>query len=515
MAALRTAAAPSVGTRPPKVLLAGSLVTGVLVAIPLVYLVVRTSEAGWADVEPLLLRGRTLELAVNSLALAASVAAGCLLIGVPTAWLITRADLPWAPVWRVLAALPLAVPSYVAAYAWVATWPGLHGFVGSVLVLTLVSSPYVTIPVAAALRRADRDVEDVARTLGRSPWGAARSTVWPQIAPAAGAGALLAALYALSDFGAVAVMRFEAFTYGIQLAYRVGFDRTLAAVMALVLTVLALLVVLAERWFRGNAERRQPPAGTGAPASTRPLGRGTVPALTGLAAVAVLALGVPIVSLFVRLAEGTARGLEWGELYAAAVATLTVSSIGAVIAIMMALPVGLLAARYRGRGVAALESASYLGNALPGIVVGLSLVFFTVNVVPGLYQTSLALAFAYAVMFLPKAVGSVRASMAQVPPGLEDAARTLGRSPAQVWGAVTARIALPGVTAGALLVALTAMKELPATLLLRPTGMDTLATEMWSRTTVNAYGSAAPYAVTLMLVASVPAYLLSRPERRA
>lgn len=493
-------------------MLAAGIASGAAVCSPLVYLAVRTSQAGWADIRPLLLRERTLDLAVNSLALSLSVAAGSLLLGIPTAWLITRARLPWAPLWRILAALPLAVPSYVAAYAWVATIPGIDGFLGSALVLTLVSTPYVTLPVAAALHRADRGVEDAARTLGLSPARAALTTVLPQIAPAAAAGALLAALYALSDFGAVAVMRYEAFTYAIQQAYKVGFDRTLGAVMALVLTAMALGVVLAERAFRGGATRRQPP-GQSRPGVPSGIGAATWPATAALAAVAGLALGVPVLALGSRLAASTTDGVGWAELGQATVSTLTVSAAGALLALALAFPVGVLAARYRGRRVAALESTSYLGNALPGIVVGLALVFVTVNLLPGLYQTSVALAFAYAVMFLPKAVGAIRTSIGQVSVGIEDAARSLGRSPVGVWASVTTRVAAPGISAGVLLVMLTAMKELPATLLLRPIGMDTLATEMWSRTSVNAYGAAAPYAVALMVVAALPAYLLSRTER--
>ena len=480
-------------------------------ATPLAYLVARTAGAGWADVAPLVLRTRTLELAVNSLLLALGVAAGCLVLGVPTACLVTRARLPWPGLWRVLAALPLAVPSYVAAYAWVAWVPGIDGYLGAWLVLVLVSTPYVTLPVAAALLRADRGVEDAARTLGRSGLGAVWSAVLPQVAPAAAAGALLAALYALADFGAVAIMRYEAFTYGIQQAYRVGFDRILAAVLALLLTALAASLVLAERALRGSTARRQPPATAARTSDPARLGPWTAVAAGGLAVVAAAGLGVPVVVLIQRLLTGTGT-LEWPDLVSATAATVTVSAAGALLTVALALPVGVLAARYSGPAVATVESASYLGHALPGIVVGLAMVFVTLTLVPGLYQTAAALACAYAVMFLPKAVGAVRTGVAQVPVPLEDAARTLGRGPVSVWATVTARAATPAVAAGGLLVMLTAMKELPATLLLRPLGMETLATELWSHTSVNAYGAAAPYAVALMLLAALPAYALSRQE---
>jgi iron(III) transport system permease protein len=137
-------------------------------------------------------------------------------------------------------------------------------------------------------------------------------------------------------------------------------------------------------------------------------------------------------------------------------------------------------------------------------------VFVSLNLFPALYQTVFTLALAYSVLFLPNAIGAVRSSTAQVPPSLEQVARSLGRSPLAAWRDVTARIAWPGVAAGALLVLLTAMKELPATLMLRPVGSDTLATELWSRTDVGAYAAAAPYAAALVLLAALPAFLVSR-----
>jgi iron(III) transport system permease protein len=156
-----------------------------------------------------------------------------------------------------------------------------------------------------------------------------------------------------------------------------------------------------------------------------------------------------------------------------------------------------------------LDRLTYLAHALPGLVIGLSLVFFGINVVYGLYQTVWLLALAYAALFLPLAVGVVGAAAAQAPPALEEVARSLGRRPGYVLRTVTLPLAAPGLGAGAALVFLTCVKELPATLLLRPTGLDTLATQLWTNTAVGAFGAAAPYAVLLVLVAAVPTWWLS------
>jgi iron(III) transport system permease protein len=139
----------------------------------------------------------------------------------------------------------------------------------------------------------------------------------------------------------------------------------------------------------------------------------------------------------------------------------------------------------------------------------LSLVFLAIRVVPSLYQTTILLVFAYAVLFMSKALGTTRSAIEGVSPDLVRVARSLGESSFGAWRRVTLPLAMPGIAIGALLVAIATMKELPATLLLRPTGVNTLATELWSRTVVVEYGAAAPYAALLVAVAAIPAMLLS------
>jgi iron(III) transport system permease protein len=202
--------------------------------------------------------------------------------------------------------------------------------------------------------------------------------------------------------------------------------------------------------------------------------------------------------------------VDAGAWLAATANTVQAAGIGALIAVALALPIGVLAARYRDRWTRAVESTAFISHALPGVVVGLSLVYLGLAVVPGLYQTLVMLGFAYAVLFLSNAIGSIRSATGQVSQNLEDVARTLGAGPTSAWLRVTARVSLPGIIAGALLVLLTAMKELPATLMLRPTGFDTLATEMWTQTVVGSFSGAAPYAFGLVLLAAAPAFVLAR-----
>lgn len=496
--------------RPPRALLLAGVLTALVCVIPLVYLLVRVGGAGVHRVFEVLGHRRTLDTVGTSVGLVAVVVAACLAVGVPTGWLLARARLPLRAMWVVVAALPLAIPSYVAAYAWLARFP-LSGFWAAAFILTLGCFPYVALPVTAALRSTDPALEEVARALGRGPLRAFTGTALPHAWPAAAAGALLVALYVLSDFGAVALLRVDAFTRVIYASYRGSFDRVGATVLALVLVALAILLVVAERRVRGRRLRWRVGTGTRRVADPVDLpGLRRVLAVAWLTLLACLALGVPLGSLLLGLLDSRGATPAVGELAAAAAQSFLVAAAGAVLAVVLALPVAVLAARYRTATVRIVETAAYTGHALPGVVVGLSLVFLTLAVLPAVYQSVAALAFAYAILFLPKAIGSIRSATEAVPPILESTARTLGRGPLRAWAATTGRAILPGVLTGGLLVLLTAMKELPATLMLRPTGLDTLATELWSRTEVAAYGAAAPYAFALVVLAAVPAWMLGR-----
>jgi iron(III) transport system permease protein len=481
----------------------------VVALIPLVYLAVRVGEAGAGRILDELLTSRTAVLAARSLALAAVVTVACVVLGVGSAFLVTRTDLPGRKVFGVVAALPLAVPTYVAGFAWVSTVDDFVGFWDAAVVLILCSYPYVYLPVAAALAGTDPGQEEVARALGDGPWRSFVRVTMRQIRPAVAAGALLVALYTLSDFGAVSIVRVDVFTRAIFTALNVGFDPTGALVLATVLVALTAVILLAEVLTRRTGARYARLGGSGRPPTRIRLGGWRRPSVALMLALAGLALGVPAVSLARWAAVGVSRPGSLGEVAAAAGNSLWVSAFGAALTLLLALPVGLLAARSPGPLATLLDRLAYLPHALPGLVIGLSLVFFGINVAYPLYQTVWLLALAYATLFLPLAVGVVGAAAAQAPPSLEEVARSLGRSPAYVLRTVTLPLAAPGLGAGAALVFLTCVKELPATLLLRPTGLDTLATELWTNTSVAAYGAAAPYALLLVLVAAVPTWWLS------
>ncbi|MBW3638628.1 MAG: iron ABC transporter permease [Actinobacteria bacterium] len=495
-------------SRPPLLLVVPACLTAAIALLPMLYLAVRAFEQGAGVVGDVLLRERTLRLLIRSLLLAGAVTTACLVIGVALAWLTVRSDLPWRRGWAVVAALPLAVPTYVAGFAWISLLPRLSGFLGAFVVLTACSYPYVLLPVAAALRRMDPAGEEVARSLGLSPWQAFRRATLPQLRPALAAGGLLVALYALSDFGAVSIMRFDAFTRVIYTSYRSSFDRTPAAVLGLLLVAVTLVLVWLEARSRGRASYSRVGRGGARVGATVRLGRLRLPAVIVPVAVATLSLGVPAAALLYWTSVGVRGGFPALDVGGAALTTLTFAALGALATTVLAVPVGVLAARRSGRLPRLLERASWAGHALPGIVVAFALVFLSVRYAFPLYQRTPVLVLAYAVLFLPLAVGAVHASAAQSPPGLEEVARSTGARPLAVLRRVTLPLAAPGIAAGAVLVFLTCMKELPATLLLQPLGSQTLATRLWTETGVAAYSAAAPYAALLVLLSAVPTYLL-------
>jgi iron(III) transport system permease protein len=232
--------------------------------------------------------------------------------------------------------------------------------------------------------------------------------------------------------------------------------------------------------------------------------------LAAFAALVVLALGVPGAALVYWLLHGSSAAFPVGSLLSAAGATLKLGLGAAVLTTALALPVSLLAVRHRSRLSTLLERSTYIAYALPGIVVALAFVLVSVRHVRPLYQTTLLLLLAYAVLFLPVAVVGVRAALLQAPPSLEQAARSLGCRPFAVLRRVTLPLIGPGLGAAATLVFLSTVTELTATLLLAPIGTQTLATEVWSNTKSLAYGAAAPYAALMVVLSALPTYVLTR-----
>jgi iron(III) transport system permease protein len=493
----------------------GLLVLSILVAavllVPLAFLLVEAAGAGVGQVAHLIDRQLTEQLLWNTVRLSVVVTALCAVIGTGTAWLTERTNLPGRRVWAVLLVVPLAIPDFVVSFGWASISTAVSGFRGAVLVMTLSVYPLVYLPVAASFRNADPTQEEVARGLGAGRVKTFVRITLGQAKVAILGGCLLVVMVMLAEYGAFNILGYQTFTTEIFTQFQQLFDIASACALSLVLVALSLLVLGADAFGRrrGRVSRASRTAQRAVPPHR--LGWWAGPALLLLAALVALALGVPVGSAVYWWAQGTNQPFQGTSLLSATGYTAAYSACAAALATAMALPVAILAIRRGGRIAHLVERSTYLVLAMPGLVIALSLSYFSNRYGNGIgYQSAPMLVLAYAIMFFPLALVGVRTSVAQAPAGLEDVARSLGQNRLAVFWRVTRPLVTPGLTAAFCLVFLSAVTELTATLILVPTGVQTLATQFWNYQQNLAYGQAAPFALLMIAIAAVPSYVLGR-----
>ncbi len=509
---------------PPLLLIVFNLILVGLLLLPLGYLIIRASE-DWQDASEFVIQTRILKVLGNSVLLALAVAFGSVGIGVPLAWVTTRTDLKGRRYWTVLCTLPLVLPSYVGAFALLSAigpsgilqdWlgverlPDIRGFFGAWFSISLFAFPYVFLSVRAGLRGLDPQLEAASLALGHNRWATFRRITLPQLLPSIQAGALLAMLYALSDFGAVAFMRFNSFTRVIFIQNTQSFRPARVAMLSLELVLLAILILVISRYIEGNArtyERK----------STRQaerlrLGKWQLPAQLFVASVVLFALVAPVGVISYWLINGLQHGEKLNIILEPLQNSMRVAGLAALTAGIAGLPLVFLQVRYPNQLSQWLTIGASLGFALPGVVVAISLVFMATRYAPSIYQTIPLLIFAYVVRFLPQLLGPLRASLLQVNPHIEESAQTLGKSRWQVLTSITAPLIQSGWVAGVALVFLTTLKELPATLILSPLDFKTLATQIWSATNESFYARAAAPALVLVFISALSLIYVLEPD---
>ena len=518
--------------RPPALLTGPALLICAAMALPLVYLLIRSLDAP-AEAWELFFRIRTAQILGRSVLLVVVVTAGTLLIGVPLAWLTARTDIPMRRLLSVLCALPLVVPTYVGAFLaisalgprgllqglleplGVSRLPEIYGLPGAAITLVLLSYPYVYLTVRAALLRMDPGLDEASRLLGHGMVSTFFRLTLPQIRPAMISGSLLVALYTLSDFGAVSLMRYESFTWAIYQQYQAAFARTVAAVLALGLVGFAAAILLVESLARGRSRYYRTSSGSARSQPVVEMGAFRWPAAAFAWLVALAALGLPMAVLGYWLVNGVTSGEPLLLLWTATWNAVSVSLLAAVAATLLAVPVAVLAVRHPGAASSIVYRVTHTGYAMPGVVVALALVFFGSRIATPVYQTVWLLVFGYVILFLPAALGAVRSALVQISPSLEESGRLLGSGPLRVMLSVTGPLMRPGLLMGGALVFLVTMKELPSTLILGPLGFKTLATAVWSASEEAFFARAAAPALMLILVSSVPMAVLVLRERKS
>jgi iron(III) transport system permease protein len=522
---------------------AAALFVAALVVLVPAYLLMRTLGAEQEGIH-LLAKANTFSILLNTFLIIAAVTLAAAAIAIPAAWLTTCTDLAGKRIWTILAALPLVLPSYVAAYVYmtllapkgllqqlihpltgIERLPSLLGFPGAFLVLTAICYPFILLTVRAALLRMDPALVEAARSLGLSPRRAFLRVTLPYLRPSIVAGSLLVVLYVLRDFGAVTMWQYSTFTriiYNRYLSYKLD----TAAALALVVVAITVFILFLDTRTRGK--RRYGRLSTGAARQRRPvkLGHWRWLAYLFLSILTFVTLVLPALALSYWLLRGWRQ--EWAvqalgsstknlgslaNLVQPAWNSISVSLLAAVLAVFLALPVAILVVRRPNRFNQLIERLTYVSYALPGIVVALALVFFGIHYASSLYQTLPMLLIAYVILFLPQALGSQRSSLLQISPRLEEAARSLGQRPFTAFRKVTFPLALPGVLAGGTLVFLTSMKELPAALILSPLGFSTLSTAVWTNINEAFFARAAAPALLILLLSSLPLALMTLRNR--
>ncbi len=482
-----------------------SVVIALVLLAPLALIGLDARSGGWGEFHRVLFRSRSLFLLGHTVLLAGIVAALSATIGTAAAWATERVALPGRRLWTVMLVLPVAVPDFVVGYAWHSISPRMTGLLGASIVMTLGTYPLVYLPVAAALRRADPAMEDTAHSLGVGRLAAFFRVTLPLVRTAVLGGCVLVVLTVISEYGAFEIVRYQTFTTEIFTEFK--FDPAAAGVLSVPLVILGLLVLLIEVVIPRRMASRTAPRR--APSPVR-LGRGIVPVLIGLGMLVALGVGVPLGALVYWMAQSQHTTLPAAATLASATwTTFRYSAWGAGAAVVLALPVAMMTFRRTTVPRLALQRATYVTQALPGVVIALSLVYFATRYAFGLYQSAILLVAAYAIMHFPLALVCVRTSVAQAPPKLTDVGRSLGRSSTAVFFRVTLPLLAPGLLAGFCLVFLTAVTELTATLVLAPIGIQTLATQFWAFQSEVAYGAAAPYALVMVGLAMVPGGLLA------
>ncbi len=519
------------------------LVTGLIalfVVTPLIYIFIRALGANPEDWQRLL-QMRIWRLMGNTLLLTVTVTLGTLVIGVSMAWLTERTDLPGRKVFRWMLALPLAIPAYIGAVihltllrprgGLIAQWleglfgvslplPSPLGFGGTVFILTIFMFPYVYLLSGAAFRTQHAALEEAARTLGRTPWQIFWQVTLPAMRPGLLAGALLVMLDVLAEYGTVALLRYETFSSAIFVQLYGRYDRSAASILSAVLVTIAMLVLWAEIKAQGQARFTQIES-SWRPAPLIALGKWKPISVLLVLGVISVSLLVPLFALVtwsiqaildaetfsqvIRAGSQSFMDFAWNSLWT--------SVLAALLTMILALPVARLSVRYPGRITRFLSRLCQVGYAIPGVVIALSLVMLINRFLPFLYATPFLLVIAYTLRHMPQAIRAAEAAMNQVSVSLEEASRTLGRSSARTFLQITLPLIMPGLLAGGALVFLTSLKELPATLLLRPAGFDTLAVKVWMWANEGFYVHAAPAALSLILISMLPLSFILRREQ--
>jgi iron(III) transport system permease protein len=529
----------------PSLLTAGTVLAASLVAVPILAVVLSLltpSHAIWAH----LWRTQLVDLLRNTVVLLGGVGLGTLGLGTLLAWLVVFYEFPGRRAFEWALVLPLALPAYVIGFVFLGIFdfagplqsslrqvfgpalrlPDLRSGWGVVVVMTLVLYPYVYTLARAALLEQAPEAFESARSLGRSRARAFWDVSLPLARPALVAGTTLACMEALADYGTVATFSYRTLTEAVYRVWHGMFDRLAATQLAVVLLGLAALLMTLERLSRGRARFTQGRRPTHPPARARLTGPRAAAAAGVCGGVWILGFGLPVGQLVLWAGAILRRdGVPAGFL-AALGTSLGLAATAATLTLVAALVLAYAVRLRPASGVRALARVAALGYALPGavIAVGVLLPLSTLDhALAGaaerllgqdvgllLTGTAVALVYAYVVRFLAVSLHAVEATLGRIPRSFDEIARSLGAGAGRTLRAVHVPLMRRGLLAALLLVFVDVMKEMPATILLRPLSLDTLAIAIFRQTAEALWEEAAVPALALVLAGLIPVVLLLR-----
>ena len=465
-------------------------------------------------------------LLFNTLTLFLAVVLTSLFIGLLVSIFTVRYELPASKILFSLTILPLVIPSYIGALTYISAFSprglfvdifssfglyqisGIDGFVGSWIVLTLFTYPYVQLVCSSALRNLDSTVEDAARSLGVKKIKMYTSVVLPRLKKPIIYSSLLVGLYVISDFGAVSLMKYGTMTKAIYSYYVININGDPVIFYSTILIFLALIISFAQRG--SDISRSAKVSGT--PREIEKIKLSKKPKILVLAFFFVLiffSLFVPVSVLGYWLFRGLAQGNSVSGALSGILGSLSAATVTSILAMIIATPIVVMISQYRSKFGDLFEKVTLTLYGLPHIAVGISMLFITIKIFPSIYQTFITLIISYLIVFLPQAVGGGQASMEQVKLSYIEASSGLGFSKIDTFFKITFPLIYRGLLAGAALVFLSTMKELPQTLLLRPTGFSTMAVDIWSNASEALFTQAAFSAFILLAISAFPTYILS------
>ena len=490
---------------------------------------------------------------VNTLWMIAGVGAGTIIIGTGTAWLVTAYDFPGRAWFDQLLLLPLAVPTFVMGFVFIglmepnglvhtqwqaifgadAWFPRLHSRFGVIMVMTLVLYPYVYILSRAAFREQAATTFEAARVMGYNRVQTFFKLVLPLARPSIAAGTLLAVMEAMTDYGAVQFFDYPTLSQQVVVLWNREYDWGSATQLAVMLLIVALTVIYLERALRGRAKYYQQGSARGRRMQRVPMqGWHKWAATGGLTTLLSLGFFIPVAQLIIWVREEISSpqtGDAWKEVYGEHIInSVQFAGVAAFVVTLFAVLVayGVRAGNGASRIPRMLSRMVTLGYAMPGAVIAIG-VIAVVNPIDAdisdfaeslgrtdpsylLTGTMIAITYAYVVRFMAVGFNSVESSMEKVKPSMEQAARTLGAGSARVLWRIHMPLISTGMAAGAVLVFVDVMKELPITLLLRPFGVDSLAIWAYIMASDDFWTSAAIPSLTIVVVGLIPVFILMR-----